>query len=71
MNEVLSDSRLDCILTFLHWSVVYCLEVHLDSVLCQVNTLLYSMDIDDDIQAKGPHPRRLRELEENWNVSPG
>ena len=37
----------------------------------QVNALLCSLEIDSDIQAKGPPPGRFRELEEYWNESQG
>ncbi|XP_021735517.1 peroxisome biogenesis protein 5-like [Chenopodium quinoa] len=37
----------------------------------QVDALLCSLDIDNDIQLKGPLPGRVRELEEYWNESQG
>ncbi|CAK9148937.1 unnamed protein product [Ilex paraguariensis] len=37
----------------------------------QVNALLSSLDIDNDIQARGPMPGRFRDLEEYWNESQG
>lgn len=37
----------------------------------QVNTLLSSLDIDNDIRARGPIPGRFPELEEYWNESQG
>ncbi|KAM7460241.1 hypothetical protein LguiA_035810 [Lonicera macranthoides] len=35
----------------------------------QVNALLSSLEIDNDIRARGPLPGRFRELEEYWNDS--
>ncbi|KAL0353430.1 UNVERIFIED_CONTAM: Peroxisome biogenesis protein 5 [Sesamum angustifolium] len=37
----------------------------------QVNALLSSLDIDNDIRARGPIPGRYPELEEYWNESQG
>lgn len=37
----------------------------------QVNALLSSLDIDNDIRARGPVPGRFPELEEYWNESQG
>uniref|UniRef100_A0A5B7BJ86 Uncharacterized protein n=1 Tax=Davidia involucrata TaxID=16924 RepID=A0A5B7BJ86_DAVIN len=42
-----------------------------DFINQQVNALLCSLDIDNDIRAKGPLPGRFRELEEYWNESQG
>lgn len=42
-----------------------------DFINAQVNALLCSLEIDSDIQAKGPPPGRFRELEEYWNESQG
>ncbi|KAF8414342.1 hypothetical protein HHK36_002343 [Tetracentron sinense] len=42
-----------------------------DFINSQVNALLHSLDIDNDMRAKGPLPRRFRELEEYWNESQG
>lgn len=42
-----------------------------DFINAQVDALLYSLDIDNDIQIKGPLPGRVRELEEYWNESQG
>ncbi|KAM7492831.1 hypothetical protein LguiA_035752 [Lonicera macranthoides] len=40
-----------------------------DFVNSQVNALLSSLEIDNDIRARGPLPGRFRELEEYWNDS--
>lgn len=40
-------------------------------LIFQVNALLCSLDIDNDIRTKGPLPSRLRELEDSWNESQG
>ena len=37
----------------------------------QVNALLCSLDIDSEIQAKGPLPGKLWEMEKYWNESLG
>ncbi|XP_038684471.1 peroxisome biogenesis protein 5-like [Tripterygium wilfordii] len=37
----------------------------------QVNALLLSLDIDNDVQGKRPLPGRFRELEDYWNESQG
>lgn len=42
-----------------------------DFINAQVDALLHSLDIDNDIQIKGPLPGRARELEEYWNESQG
>ncbi|KAI3466355.1 hypothetical protein Pfo_023018 [Paulownia fortunei] len=42
-----------------------------DFIHAQVNTLLSSLEIDNDIRAKGPMPGRFPELEEYWNESQG
>lgn len=42
-----------------------------DFINAQVDALLCSLDIDKDIQMKGPLPGRVRELEEYWNESQG
>ncbi|KAL6999002.1 Peroxisomal membrane signal receptor PTS1 [Sarracenia purpurea var. burkii] len=42
-----------------------------DFINTQVNALLCSLDIDNNIQAKGPQHGRFRELEEYWNESQG
>lgn len=36
-----------------------------------MNALLHSLDIDNDMQMKGPLPGRFREMEEYWNESQG
>ena len=41
------------------------------SSFCQVNALLSSLDIDSDIQERGPLPGRFRESEGYWNESQG
>ncbi|KAH6822844.1 peroxin 5 [Perilla frutescens var. hirtella] len=40
-----------------------------DFIHTQVNALLSSLDIDNDIRARGPVPGRYPELEEYWNES--
>ncbi|KAL9230623.1 hypothetical protein vseg_005951 [Gypsophila vaccaria] len=40
-----------------------------DFINAQVDALLSSLDIDKDIQFKGPLPGRVRELEQYWNES--
>ncbi|KAK6149488.1 hypothetical protein DH2020_017013 [Rehmannia glutinosa] len=42
-----------------------------DFIHAQVNALLSSLDIDNDIRARGPFPGRFPELEEYWNESQG
>ncbi|XP_057474049.1 peroxisome biogenesis protein 5-like isoform X2 [Actinidia eriantha] len=42
-----------------------------DFINAQVNALLSSLDIDSDIQARGPLRGRFRELEGYWNESQG
>ncbi|KAB5534931.1 hypothetical protein DKX38_018017 [Salix brachista] len=42
-----------------------------DFINAQVNALLSSLDIDGDVQAKGPFAGRFRELEDYWNESQG
>ncbi|KAI3456727.1 hypothetical protein Pfo_013390 [Paulownia fortunei] len=42
-----------------------------DFIHAQVNALLSSLDIDNDIRARGPIPGRFPELEEYWNESQG
>ncbi|KAL3503705.1 hypothetical protein ACH5RR_038154 [Cinchona calisaya] len=42
-----------------------------DFINAQVNALLSSLEIDNDIRARGPVPGRFRELEEYWNESQG
>ncbi|KAL7248952.1 hypothetical protein ACSBR1_011178 [Camellia fascicularis] len=42
-----------------------------DFINSQVNALLSSLDIDNDIRARGPLPGRFRELDEYWNESQG
>ncbi|OVA13117.1 Tetratricopeptide repeat-containing domain [Macleaya cordata] len=42
-----------------------------DFINAQVNALLHSLEIDNDLRAKGPLPGRVRELEEYWNESQG
>ncbi|XP_057466175.1 peroxisome biogenesis protein 5-like [Actinidia eriantha] len=42
-----------------------------DFINAQVNALLSSLDIDSDIQERGPQPGRFRELEGYWNESQG
>ncbi|KAL5729687.1 Peroxisomal membrane signal receptor PTS1 [Ranunculus cassubicifolius] len=42
-----------------------------DFINAQVNTLLHSLEIDNDFRNKGPAPGRYRELEEYWNESQG
>ncbi|PIN04354.1 TPR repeat-containing protein [Handroanthus impetiginosus] len=42
-----------------------------DFIHAQVNALLTSLDIDNDIRARGPMPGRFPELEEYWNESQG
>lgn len=42
-----------------------------DFINAQVNALLSSLDIDGDVQAKGPFAGRIRELEDYWNESQG
>ncbi|XP_021905972.1 peroxisome biogenesis protein 5 [Carica papaya] len=37
----------------------------------QVNALLLSLEIDNDVRARGPVPGRYRELEDYWNESQG
>lgn len=43
----------------------------LTTLYLQVNALLSSLDIDNDVRAKGPLPGRFRELEDYWNESQG
>lgn len=40
-----------------------------DFINAQVDALLSSLEIDGDIQARGPMPGRFREMEEYWNES--
>ncbi|XP_043700533.1 peroxisome biogenesis protein 5 isoform X1 [Telopea speciosissima] len=40
-----------------------------DFINAQINALLHSLDIDNDLRAKGPLPVRFQELEEYWNES--
>lgn len=47
------------------------LYLHSIFLFPQVDALLYSLDIDNDIQIKGPLPGRVRDLEEYWNESQG
>ncbi|KAG8365214.1 hypothetical protein BUALT_Bualt18G0081100 [Buddleja alternifolia] len=42
-----------------------------DYIHAQVNSLLSSLDFNNDIRAKGPMPGRFQELEEHWNESQG
>ncbi|CAL5390177.1 unnamed protein product [Camellia sinensis] len=42
-----------------------------DFINSQVNALLSSLDIDNDIRARGPLPGRFHELDEYWNESQG
>ncbi|CAL5335445.1 unnamed protein product [Camellia sinensis] len=42
-----------------------------DFINSQVNVLLSSLDIDNDIRARGPLPGRFHELDEYWNESQG
>ncbi|GFP90610.1 peroxisome biogenesis protein 5 [Phtheirospermum japonicum] len=42
-----------------------------DFIHAQVNALLSSLDIDNDIRARGPIPGRFPEMEEYWNESQG
>lgn len=39
--------------------------------IIQVNALLSSLEIENDVRAKGPLPGRFRELEDYWNESQG
>ncbi|KAM1039695.1 hypothetical protein TB2_028606 [Malus domestica] len=40
-----------------------------DFINGQVNALLSSLDIDSDVNSKGPLPARFRELDDYWNES--
>ncbi|GLT83786.1 hypothetical protein SLE2022_020570 [Rubroshorea leprosula] len=42
-----------------------------DFINAQVNALLSSLEIENDVRAKGPLPGRFRELEDYWNESQG
>ncbi|CAI9760343.1 unnamed protein product [Fraxinus pennsylvanica] len=42
-----------------------------DFINSQVNALLSSLEIDNDIRSRGPMPGRFPELEEYWNESQG
>ncbi|XP_010539370.1 PREDICTED: peroxisome biogenesis protein 5 isoform X2 [Tarenaya hassleriana] len=42
-----------------------------DFINAQVNALLSSLDIDNDMQARGHIPGRFREMEDYWNESQG
>ncbi|RZC65991.1 hypothetical protein C5167_009682 [Papaver somniferum] len=42
-----------------------------DFINSQVNALLHSLEIDNDLRAKGHIPGRFQEFEEHWNESQG
>ncbi|XP_011628211.1 peroxisome biogenesis protein 5 isoform X2 [Amborella trichopoda] len=42
-----------------------------DYINAQVNALLHSLEIDNDLQARGPPHRRFPELKQYWNESQG
>ncbi|XP_022732919.1 peroxisome biogenesis protein 5 isoform X2 [Durio zibethinus] len=42
-----------------------------DFINAQVNALLSSLEIENDVRARGPVPGRFRELEDYWNESQG
>lgn len=56
-----------CFCLEVFWQFVY--QIILDFSSFQVNALLSSLDIDNDIRARGPVPGRYPELEEYWNES--
>lgn len=53
----------------INFSAYFYSLVTLNLFSLQVNALLSSLDIDNDIRSRGPMPGRFPELEEYWNES--